>query len=331
MFELSAPWLLLLLPLPLLAARLLPPRDPMEGALRLPEGIAAEAAPGARGTRWRRLRLALAWLAWAGLVIALAGPVRLEPVRDTSATGRDIILALDMSGSMLIEDFDLDGEPVTRLDAVKRVALRFVTERPGDRIGLVLFGDRAYVAAPLTWDLAAVGRAIEEASVGITGRSTAIAEGLGLALKRIIAADARSRVILLLSDGQDTAHRVDATEVARLAAEHDTRVHTIALGPADLETAPADREAVDVATLRAIAEASGGRGYRVRGTADLVAMAADLDQLEPNPSDRPPVLMPRPLWPWAAGLALLAAAVLGCLPLVDQLSRDRAAREGRLA
>ncbi|TPE50234.1 VWA domain-containing protein [Amaricoccus solimangrovi] len=316
MYDLAAPFFLLLLPLPFLALRLLPPRDPAEGALRLPEGIAAEAAPVQAARRWRGPRRGLAWLAWIGLVLALAGPVRLEPTRDTRATGRDIMLALDMSGSMLTEDFDLDGAPVSRLDAVKRVAGRFVTERPGDRIGLVLFGDRAYVAAPLTWDLAAVGRAIEEAGVGVTGRSTAIAEGLGLALKRIIAADGRARVIVLLSDGRDTANRLDATGVARLAAEHGVRIHTIALGPADLESQPSDREAVDTATLRAIAEASGGKGYRVRGTADLVAMAADLDRIEPNPSGRPPVLVPRPLWPWPAALALLAAAALGALPLL---------------
>ena len=218
-----------------------------------------------------------------------------------------------MSGSMLTEDFDLDGEPVSRLDAVKRVAARFVAARAGDRIGLVLFGDRAYVAAPLTWDLAAVGRAIEEASVGVTGRSTAIAEGMGLALKRVLAADGRSRIIVLLSDGRDTTHRLDAAEVARLAATHDVRVHTIALGPADMENQPQDRDAVDTGTLRAIAEASGGRAYRVRGTEDLLEMAADLDRLEPNPSGRPPVLTPRPLWPWPAGVALLGATLLGLL------------------
>jgi Ca-activated chloride channel family protein len=323
MFDLETPLALLALPLPLLAARFLPPRDASEGALRLPMGIAGAASPGAGGTRARRLRRVLAGLVWALLVVALAGPVRLVETRDTSASGRDIILALDMSGSMLTEDFDLDGEPVSRLDAVKRVAERFVTEREGDRIGLVLFGDRAYVAAPLTWDLNAVGRAIEEASVGVTGRSTAIAEGLGLALKRILAGDGRSRIIVLLSDGRDTAHRLDATQVARLAAEHDVRVHTIALGPADMESAPSDREAVDTATLRAIAEASGGQSYRVRGTEDLRAMAADLDQLEPNPSGRPPVLIPRPLWPWPAGVALLAATLLGLAPLTRGASRSR--------
>ena len=316
MFDLTAPLALLALPLPLLAARFLPPRPSAEGAPRLPEGIAAAAVPGgAAGEGGGRLGRGLAWLVWCALILALAGPVRLEPVRDTSATGRDIMLALDMSGSMLTEDFDFDGEAVSRLDAVKRVAARFVTARPGDRIGLVLFGDRAYVAAPLTWDLTAVGRAIEEASVGISGRSTAIAEGLGLALKRVLAADGRSKVIVLLSDGRDTAHRLDATQAARLAAGHGVRVHTIALGPDEETGEGSEREAVDTATLSAIAEASDGRAYRVRGTEDLIAMAADLDRIEPNPSGRPPVLVARPLWPWPAALALGAALGLGVAPM----------------
>ncbi|MFQ6774455.1 VWA domain-containing protein [Cereibacter sphaeroides] len=311
MLDLAAPFFLLLLPLPFLARRLLPPHAAQEGALYLPEAFAAAARPTsafARSERWEGALRAILWLA---LVLALAGPERLKAVPDLSASGREIVLTLDMSGSMLIEDFDIDGVQSTRLEAVKRVARSFVEERQGDRIGLVLFANRAYVAAPLTFDLAAVGRAIEEASIGITGRSTAIADGLGLALKRVTESAAASRVIVLLSDGQDNAHQIDARQVAGLAARHGVRIHTIALGPDDLETRPAARDAVDTATLRAIAEASGGRSYRVRGMEDLRAMAADLDRLEPNPAARPPVLVPEPLWPWPALVALGAALVLG--------------------
>lgn len=322
MLDLAAPLALLLLPLPLLVRRLLPPRRPEAAALWLPDGIAAAAEPGTVLTaRDRWLRIALATITWTGLVLAVAGPERLDPVRDTSASGRDIVLALDMSGSMLIEDFSLDGRPASRLEAVKTVADRFVAERTGDRIGLVLFADRAYVAAPPTWDLAAVRRAIAEATIGITGRSTAIADGLGLALKRMISSDSPARVIVLLSDGRDTAHRLDAVAVARLAETHGIRIHTIALGPDDLETRPASRDAVDTLTLRAIAEASGGVSYRVRSMEDLVAMAADLDRLEPNPASRPPVLIPRPLWPWPAAIAGICALTLGLLPLAAALRR----------
>ena len=230
---------------------------------------------------------------------------------DRSASGRDILIALDMSGSMATPDFALDGETVTRLAAVKRVARGFIAARTGDRIGLVIFADRAYVAAPLTHDLRAVTRALDEAEIGLTGRSTAISEGLGLALKRSLAESAEARVIVLLSDGRDTSARLDAVQVGRLAAENGVRIHTVALGPEDLETRPAARDAVDVATLRAIAQAAGGQTFRVRSMADLQAMAAELDRLEPNPSDRPPVEVPRPLWIWPAGVALLLLALVG--------------------
>ena len=317
MFDFATPLAFALLPLPFLARAILPPQSVGDGAIYLPGRIAAAAAPSHTASPAHKARVALLALIWLGLVCALAGPQRLVPTRDLTASGRDIILTLDMSGSMLTEDFDLDGVKISRLAAVKRVAERFAEERGGDRIGLVLFADRAYVAAPPTYDLASVSRAIIEASIGIAGRSTAISDGLGLALKRISASEAQTRVIVLLSDGRDTSHRLDAVQVARLAAEHGVRIHTIALGPEDLETRPASRDAVDTVTLRAIAEASGGKSYRVRGMNDLVAMAADLDQLEPNPSARPPVIIPQPVWIWPALLMLGAALAFGLIRRAD--------------
>lgn len=300
--DLAFPALLLLLPLPLLA-RLLPPRRAHGQAMRLPQAVASAARPVRAGLRWRGL-LPLAG-AWVLLCLALAGPQRVQMQPDRSASGRDIVIALDMSGSMATPDFTMDGETVTRLAAVKAVAAGFIRARAGDRVGLVIFADRAYVAAPPTHDLTAVIRALDEAEIGLTGRSTAISDGLGLALKRVMAEPAGARVIVLLSDGRDTSDRLDAVQVAALAAENGVRVHTVALGPEDLETRPAARDAVDIATLRAIATASGGETFRVRGTGDLQAMATALDRLEPNPSDRPPVAERRPLWFWPAGLALV--------------------------
>lgn len=300
-FGFALPLAFLLLPLPLLV-RLLAPRGAGGQALYLPPAIAEGAGAAAAARRDRPELLLLAF--WLCLVAAIAGPQRLVEVPDRTASGRDIVLALDLSGSMAIEDFSLDGETASRLDAVKRVAARFVEARRGDRIGVVIFADRAYVAAPLTWDLTAVARAIENAEIGLTGRSTAISDGLGLALKRILAEPARSRVIVLLSDGRDTAARLDPRQVARLAAENGVRVHTIALGPEDLEERPASRDAVDIATLTEIAATSGGETWRVRDMADLEAMAAELDRLEPNPSGRPPLIDDRPLWMWPAAAAL---------------------------
>ncbi|MGQ0563888.1 MAG: VWA domain-containing protein [Gemmobacter sp.] len=308
MITLAVPAMLLLLPVPLLA-RLLSRRAAGGQAMLLPDGIAAAAVP-ASGPGHGRGQALLA-VVWACLCLAMAQPQRIDLVPDRSASGRDIVIALDMSGSMATPDFALDGQTATRLAAVKRVAEGFVQARTGDRIGLVIFADRAYVAAPLTHDLPAVVRALRQAEIGLTGRATAISDGLGLALKRVLAEPSTAKVIVLMSDGRDTAARLDAAQVARLAAENGVRVHTVALGPEDLETRPAARDAVDIVALRGIADAAGGQTFRVRGMADLQAMAAELDRLEPNPSSRPPVAQPRALWLWPAVAALVLALAAG--------------------
>lgn len=305
---LACPLALLLLPVPLLA-RLLPiARTQGRSALRVAPGTFAAALPARGGEDWGGQAVLVA--AWIALVVALAGP-QVPATRElVTASGREILLALDLSGSMLKEDFVLDGKPLSRLEAVKRVAARFAAARQGDRIGLVIFGNRAYVAQPPTFDVASVARAIEVAQIGISGRSTAISDGLGLATRRIMGSEATTKVVVLLSDGVDTSGKVQATDVARLAASHGVRVHTIALGPNDLENQPASRDAVDAVSLREIAEVGGGTSFRVRSMADLEAMAATLDQLEPNPMKRPPLRYWRPLWMWPGGAALALVVLL---------------------
>ncbi|MBS7544125.1 VWA domain-containing protein [Ancylobacter oerskovii] len=303
------PLAFLLLPLPLLVRRLLAGRPSAAVSLSVAPGIFSAAA--AAESREDPLGTALMVAAWVALVVALAGPQLAARQDIVTASGREIVLALDLSGSMVKEDFVLDGRPLSRVEAVKRVAARFVAARRGDRIGLVIFGDRAYVAQSPTFDVASVARAIEVAQIGISGRSTAISEGLGLATRRLLQSDATGKVIVLLSDGVDTTGKVQASDAARLAASHGIRVHTIALGPDDLESQPEARDAVDAATLRDMAAAGGGTSFRVRNMEDLEAMAAGLDALEPNPMKRPPLQYWRPLWVWPGATALALVAVLG--------------------
>ncbi|SMO43237.1 VWA domain-containing protein [Paracoccus laeviglucosivorans] len=298
------PLALLLLPLPLLM-RLLPPAAAKGGLVVPPQVFGGTVGSAGRGG-W-----VIPALAWGLLVLALAGPQVDRQSALLPASGRDIVLAIDLSGSMEKQDFSLDGQPISRLDAVKRVAGAFVAARKGDRIGLVVFGDRAYFAQPVTFDVAAVARAIDEAQIGISGRATAISDGLGLAMRRLVNSDAPTRVVVLLSDGVPTSGKVGAVDAARLAATHGIRVHTIALGPADLENQPKTRDAVDAKMLREVAEASGGTSFRVRGMADLQGMAATLDALEPNPGDRPPLRFWQSLWVWPAVLALALLALMG--------------------
>ena len=321
-FDFASPWALLLLPLPL-AARLIPPeREGSSGALRVPSSLVGDAASAAGIAARGRHRLWLIGLLWSGLVIALAGPRIVLPATALPASGREIILALDLSGSMERKDFSLDGETVSRLAAVKRVGAEFIRRRSGDRIGLVEFADQAYVAAAPTFDTASVARTLEEATIGLVGRSTGIGDGLGLALKRLAPAQiaqadgggpapSRDKVVVLLSDGANNAGQTAPKDVAQLARDLGVRLYTIALGPIDMADNPDnEQDVVDVETLRAMAEVSGGRSFRVKTTDDLEAVANAIDELEGGRAKAPPLPLRRDLWPWPAALAFLCACGL---------------------
>ncbi|WP_244867966.1 VWA domain-containing protein [Vannielia litorea] len=294
----------MLLPLPLLAWALLPAAAG-GAALRMPERVAAGfeqagAGGGRRAVPW------LAALAWALLVVALAGPRVLAPVSALRITGRDLAIAIDLSGSMVREDFALDGRAISRLEAVQRVGAEFARRRAGDRVALIFFGSDAYYAAPFTFDTEAVARRIETAEIGISGRATNMADAMGLALKRMARSDAATKVVILLSDGVNNAGATNPRGVASLAAEMGVRVHTIAMGPRALAEAEAgERGVVDAATLRAVSELSGGETFRVRTTDDLVAVTEALDRLEATESDGLSAEVWREFWVWPAGLALV--------------------------
>ncbi|WP_156634235.1 VWA domain-containing protein [Methylobacterium sp. Leaf113] len=324
-FDLASPYALLLLPLPLLAARLMPAeRVGSSGALRVPASLVAEAARGESIAARGRGRAVLIWTLWSALVVALAGPRLVLPATALPASGREIMLAMDLSGSMERRDFALDGQTVTRLAAVKRVGTDFIRRRAGDRIGLVIFANESYVAASPSFDTATVARALDEATIGLVGRSTGIGDGLGLALKRLSptgaeaggvpqaegAPQATAKVVILMTDGANNAGQTTPRDVAGLAKELGIRVHTIALGPRDLSNADGEQDVVDTETLRDIADLTGGRMFRVKTTDDLMAMAEAIDQIEGGRAKAPPVPLRKDLWPWPAALAFLAAAGL---------------------
>lgn len=310
--EFSDPWLLLLVFVPFLL-RLLPPRPSASGAaLIVPEGVGRRIMAGASGSAaatGRRLAAPLA--IWLLLVLALAGPRVLAPQQALPMSGRDLILALDLSGSMVRDDFELDGEQATRLDVVKAVGAAFARSRAGDRLGLVVFGSDAYVAAAPTFDIKAVAEAIETMTIGVSGRATNISDALGLALKRLELSDAETKVIILLSDGANNAGAAKPRDVAALAHEMNVRIHSIALGPISLEESPKGRGVVDVETLRAIATLGGGEMFRVKTTEDLRQVAEDLDRLEPTARAGLSAQSWHELWLWPALLAGVIALGLG--------------------
>jgi Ca-activated chloride channel family protein len=310
MLGLATPLALLALPLPLLT-RLLPAARGETGALRVPstlvgdgQGGGGRSGPAAR----RRLALILAAAAWVLAVVAFAGPQTVMPSAALPVSGRDLMLVLDFSGSMERKDFSLGGRPVRRIDAVKEVAAEFLRRRAGDRVGLVLFAENAELASVPTFDLAAVERVLRDTEIGTLGRSTAIGDGLGLALKRLKDPASPSRAIVLLSDGTATAGAVGALAAAGLAKSLGIRVHTIALGTdeAASETSGGATSLVDTKVLAAIAAASGGETFRVRTTDDLRAVTAAIERLEASRATAPPVSVARQLWPYPAAAALLA-------------------------
>ena len=320
-FDLAAPLALLALPLPLLAGRLIPAEaSGSSGALRVPASVVARAQAGAMVAARGRRRAILVWTLWIALVAALSGPRLVLPATALPASGREIMLAMDLSGSMERRDFSLDGQTVTRLTAVKRVGADFIRRRAGDRIGLVIFANDSFVAASLSFDTASVAHALEEATIGLVGRSTGIGDGLGLALRRLDPKEASAeagqpgastgKVVILLSDGANNAGQTTPKDVALLAKELGIRVHTIALGPRDLANADGEQDVVDTETLREMAEATGGRAFRVKTTDDLIAVADSIDALEGGRAKAPPVPLRRDVWPWPAALALLCAAGL---------------------
>jgi len=287
MIELAYPWLLMLIPVPLLMRFFKTASRNEQGAIRAPftgrwRELANTVSTGFSG---RPLTLFLLALVWLCLVVASTRPQWIGEPIELPNSGRDLLLAIDLSGSMQIEDMQVGNSLVSRITAVKAIAADFTSRRSGDRVGLILFGTRAYVQAPLTFDIRTVGQFIEEAQLGFAGEDTAIGDALGLAVKRLRERPADSRVLILLTDGQDTASTVDPMEAASLAAEMGVRVYTIGISRR-LGTGGSSSAEVDEALLNAIAQATGGQYFRARTPQELQGIYAILDNLEPVEQDK---------------------------------------------
>lgn len=281
MLEFVWPWAAAALPLPLIVLLMRPIDQTTAEAIRAPFAArwARLAGTGKRSGHDVRWQTGLLWLMWILLVASLTRPHWVGDPIQLPNDGRDLMLGIDLSGSMQIEDMQVGNALVSRIAAVKAIASDFTSRRQGDRVGLILFGTKAYVQAPLTFDTATVTRFIREAQLGFAGEDTAIGDALGLAIKRLRERPTNARVLILLTDGQDTASTVDPMEAAALAAELDVRVYTIGISR-NLGRLRGGGE-VDEGLLRAVAEATGGRYFRARDPAELQSIYALLDELEP--------------------------------------------------
>ncbi|MCY1259967.1 von Willebrand factor type A domain protein [compost metagenome] len=318
MFEFAWPWVFLLAPLPWLLRLLLPAADSGEAALKVSfldelEGLAGRRAR-ARLPAWRQQApFALLWLL---LLIAAARPQWVGEPLPIPASGRDLLLAVDVSGSMDYADMEWDNASVSRLELVKKLFGDFIEERNGDRVGLILFGSKAYLQAPLTFDRHTVRVWLDEALIGIAGKDTAIGDAIGLAVKRLRQRPADSRVLVLVTDGANTGGEIAPLLAARLAAEEKVKVYTIGIGA---DVAPGGVAGLlglnpgldlDEPTLKGIAATTGAEYFRARSGQELQRISATLDRLEPvaqKPTQVRPALA---LYAWPLAGALLLSVLL---------------------
>jgi len=333
-------WALAALPLPFLVSWLWPrAAAETEPALQLPFGDALAATGAATRKSPNRLRLLLASLAWVLLVIAAARPQYVGDPVQLPVSGRDLMLAVDISGSMQTEDMTIRRQTVSRLVAVKAVAGDFLDRRKGDRLGLILFGDQAYLQTPLTFDRETVRTQLNEAAIGLAGKRTAIGDAIGLGVKRLREQPQENRILILLTDGDNTAGEVAPLKAAELAKHEHVRIYTIGIGAEQMlvqglfgAQVVANNE-LDEATLKSMAETTGGRYFRARDIDELQQIYALIDRIEPVSSDaqtfRPVDELYR--WPLASAALLVLLITLMRAPWLQRQLQRLSVREVRHA
>ena len=336
MWSLAWPWMLLALPLPWIVRALLPPVvSARDAGLRVPSfrgfEMLADRSEVEQLLNWR---FWVAVIAWMLLVLAAARPERIGDELDVPVSGRNLMLAVDLSGSMDAKDFELGNRRVDRLTATKAVAGDFIARREGDRIGLILFGERAYLQVPLTLDRETVNTLLMEAFIGLAGEKTAIGDAITLAVKRIHdqGAEAGEQVLILLTDGANTAGEIDPLKAAELAEQIGLRVYTIGIGAEQMVVSSitggmrrvnpsAD---LDEETLTSIAESTGGRYFRAKDTAALQDIYRILDEMEPVAEPEAGFRPVKSLYYWPLGGAFVLALFLAAVNLAAGFKLARA-------
>ncbi len=339
MIEFIWPWAITLLPLPLLTRFLLPAKNTLQdAALYVPFlndfDVVTHSQPAINKNV---LIITTTTLAWCLLILATMRPQWLgEPVA-LPVSGRDLMMAVDLSGSMQVEDFKINGRTVNRLQATKYVASEFIKQRKGDRLGLILFGEQAYLQTPLTFDRKTVNTLLQEAQIGLAGKATAIGDAIGLAIKRLIATNKQntlhennqpeSKVLILLTDGANTAGEITPLKAAELAAQNGLKIYTIGIGADEMVrysffgTQRINPSAdLDEKTLTAIAEQTGGKYFRARDTQQLAQIYELLNKLEPTEKDQQHFRPVSALYVWPLTAAFIIAILISLTKLTAGLS-----------
>lgn len=315
MFELANPWVLVLIPLPLFLWFLLPQaKVQLMSALEVPFFDAMKQLIQKESHfDISKSSLMLPSLIWLLLVLALSGPRWVGEPLPVKREGYNIMMALDLSGSMEVTDMVLHGRPVSRLMVVKRAAEQFVEDRKGDHIGLILFGTQAYLQTPLTYDRHSVLARIEDASVGLAGKTTSIGDAVGLAVKRLADAPKQGRVLILLTDGVNNSGVLTPLKAAEIAKDEGIKIYTIGLGaesdpgaitPDNFYTMNVSAD-LDEDSLKEMAKMTGGQYFRATDPDSLGAIYQKINQLERIKQEQASVRPQKEYYPWLIAFALL--------------------------
>lgn len=311
MITFACPWLLLLLPVPLLIYWL-PKKDNNRStaALIMPQLVESPSVKVVSNEN-KKAPLVILTLCWLLTVLALSQPQWLGDAVDIPTEGREMMIAVDLSGSMQIEDMSLNGNTVNRLDMLKVVLGNFIERRVGDRLGLILFGDDAYMQTPMTFDRKTVKQMLDESVLGLVGRKTAIGDAIALAVKRFDAKQKSNKVLLLLTDGQNTAGKVTPEQALELAVAKDITIYSIGIG-ADVMIQQSlfgsrrvnPSSELDERTLTKLAEQTGGQYFRARDSQGMSQIYQLLDQLEPVEQEQQQMRPLTALFYWPLAVAL---------------------------
>ncbi len=323
MIQILYPWLLLALVIPLIIWFFSKAKQPQLAAIRTPmfanwNNLQQKQQSSDSKLLFQKL---LSFIVWIALVFACARPQWIDEPIELPTTGRDLLLSIDISGSMEEEDLKLHGRPANRLVVVKSIISEFIKKREGDRLGLVLFGEKAYLQTPLTFDLKTVQFMLDETAIGLAGASrTAIGDGIGLSIKRLRERPAENRVLILLTDGRNNSGELDPIEAAKLAKHAGIKIYTIGVG-ADKQTRRSllfgtqtfnPSAELDEVTLKAVAKYTGGQYFRAKSSEELAQIYTLLDQLEPV-EDKPEIYRPVTelyYWPLLLALAFLVLPMI---------------------
>lgn len=334
MFSFAWPWMIVLLALPVLV-RLLGPRAKIENAPRVPEIFfphvdrlkACFPVQGHGGKNGRAIGFVLGLL-WLCLTCALMRPQLVDQFIPLQSTGYDLMLAVDLSGSMQALDYTKDGAQISRLEIVKSVVGDFISRRQGDRVGLILFGSMAYQHVPLTLDTPSVRKMLDNTMVGEAGDTTAIGDAIALAVQNLRHRPEKSRVIILLTDGGDNASVIPPLAAANLARQYGIRIYAIGVGRQGLVPMPGQYGQIvltqfdlDEGLLQKIAKLTGGNYFRAADTKALQNIYGQINKLERTQAGNRSYLIRRPLYRYPLGGALTMLLLLSLLPFFAQVRR----------